>query len=62
MGRRAREEGGSGKPGQESGPVEYNGKRYLVLRNVRGVLAVYRVRTSGALKRLVRWPLALESA
>lgn len=32
------------------------GKQYVVLGNGNGVLAVYRVRPSGALKRLVRWP------
>lgn len=36
--------------------VEHEGKTYVVLSNVRGTLAVYRVRTSGQLKRLRRWP------
>jgi hypothetical protein len=36
--------------------VEHDGKLYVVLSNVRGTLAVYRVRTSGQLKRLRRWP------
>ncbi len=44
-----------------SGPQDWQGKRYVVLRNSRGVLAVYRVRTSGALKRLVRWPKEVEA-
>lgn len=44
-----------------SGPIESGGKLYVVLRNMNGVLAVYRVRTSGALKRLVRWPRELET-
>jgi hypothetical protein len=43
-----------------SGVVEHQGKRYVVLKNAKGVLAVYRVRTSGALKRLRRWPAGLE--
>ena len=47
--------------GSESGPAEHNGKRYVVLRNVNRVLAVYRVRTSGALKRLQRWPKEIET-
>ena len=47
------------QPGSESGPEELDGKGYVVLRNVRGILAVYRVRPSGALKRLRRWPAAL---
>jgi hypothetical protein len=36
------------------------GKRYVVLRNTKGVLAVYRVRNDGILKGLRRWPAALE--
>jgi hypothetical protein len=48
------------QPADSSGPTEHDGKRYIVLRNVNGILAVYRVRTSGALKRLARWPAALE--
>jgi hypothetical protein len=48
------------QPDSASGPVEWQGKTYVVLFNIRGVLAVDRVRTSGALKRLVRWPKAIE--
>jgi hypothetical protein len=44
------------QPGGGSGVVEHDGKLYVVLANVRGTLAVYRVRTSGQLKRLRRWP------
>jgi hypothetical protein len=44
------------QPANTSGPVEHEGKTYVVLENVRGTLAVYRVRTSGQLKRLRRWP------
>jgi hypothetical protein len=36
--------------------VEHAGKTYVVLFNVRGPLAVYRVRNDGLLKRLKRWP------
>jgi hypothetical protein len=36
--------------------AEHDGKTYVVLSNVRGTLAVYRVRTDGVLKRLRRWP------
>jgi hypothetical protein len=39
-----------------SGEDVYDGKRYVVLRNGSGVLAVYRVRNDGMLKRLRRWP------
>jgi hypothetical protein len=42
-----------------SGEEEVGGKNYVVLRNVRGVLAVYRVRNDGMLKRLRRWPAEL---
>ena len=43
-------------PANTSYVTEHNGKRYVVLENVNGVLAVYRVRTSGVLKGLRRWP------
>jgi hypothetical protein len=33
-----------------------------VLRNVNGVLAVYRIRNDGMLKRVRRWPQAVETA
>lgn len=39
--------------------VEVAGRQYIVLDNVRGVLAVYRVRNDGRLKRLKRWPAEL---
>lgn len=48
------------QPDSASGPVTYKGRQYVVLFNVRGVLAVYRVRTTGVLKRLVRWPHEIE--
>jgi hypothetical protein len=37
-----------------------DGRHYVVLRNVRGTLAVYRVRNDQMLKRLKRWPDALD--
>lgn len=43
-----------------SGETKHGGLRYVVLRNTRGVLAVYRVRNDGMLKRLKRWPNDLE--
>jgi hypothetical protein len=49
------------QPALDSGPVEYQGRTYVVLRNVRGVLAVYRLRTTGLLRRLKRWPKAIET-
>jgi hypothetical protein len=39
---------------------EARGKQYAVLRNGYRVLAVYRVRNDGMLKRLRRWPAGLE--
>lgn len=44
-----------------SGPATAGGLDYIVLRNISGVLAVYRVRPiSRTLKRLKRWPKAVE--
>jgi hypothetical protein len=43
----------------ESGVETINGKQYVVLRNVRGVMRVYRVRYDGVLKGLRRWPKEL---
>mgnify|MGYP003608147565 CR=1 FL=1 len=44
-----------------SGPATAGGIDYIVLRNLGGVLAVYRVMTqSRALKRLCRWPKGVE--
>jgi hypothetical protein len=48
--------GGIDQPAKSSGVVEHNGKAYVVLENVNGILAVYRVRNDGMLKRLRRWP------
>jgi hypothetical protein len=47
---------------QSSGVEELDGKTYVVLRNVNGVLALYRVRPQGPLRRLVRWPRAVIDA
>jgi hypothetical protein len=49
-------------PANDSGPVNAGGHDYVVLRNVNGVLAIYRVRNSGALKRLKRLPAGLQEA
>jgi hypothetical protein len=35
---------------------EHDGMRYVVLRNVNGVLAVYRITTQATLKAMKRWP------
>ena len=52
------------QPANYSGVEEHGGKQYVVLRNVNGVLAVYRVRNDGILKGLKRWPeeLAAEAS
>lgn len=50
------------QPANYSGVEEVAGKLYVVLRNVNGILAVYRVRTSGFLKELRRWPKELEES
>ncbi|HEX6524515.1 MAG TPA: hypothetical protein VF070_31610 [Streptosporangiaceae bacterium] len=35
------------------------GRRYVVLQNCKGVMAVYRVRPSGVLREMKRWPKAV---
>jgi hypothetical protein len=47
-------------PANDSYVTEHGGKFYVVLQNINGVLAVYRVRTSGVLKALRRWPKDIE--
>jgi hypothetical protein len=51
--------GGVDQP--KSGPATtlHDGKQYVVLRNTNGILAVYRIRNDGRLKRLRRWPAAV---
>lgn len=51
--------GGTDQPSAASGVAEHGGKQYVVLNNVAGVLAVYRVRNDGVLKRLARPPAVL---
>jgi hypothetical protein len=36
--------------------AEHDGRLYVVLSHASGILAVYRVRGSGALRRMKRWP------
>lgn len=43
-----------------SGVESNDGLDYVVLRNANGVLAAYRIRANGPLRRLKRWPSALE--
>jgi hypothetical protein len=40
--------------------VSPDGRYYVRLANVNGILAVYRVKPDGFLRRLKRWPKALE--
>lgn len=59
--RQIEEAGGLGEPIQPRAPTtcEVEGKKYVVLSNVRGVLAVYRVRVVNGkevLKGLKRYP------
>ena len=39
--------------------VEIRDKSYVVLSGVRGILAVYRIKPGGYVRRLVRYPRAL---
>jgi hypothetical protein len=60
----ARKHGGAvNQPGSHDSTVETDSreKAYVVLRNVNGVLAVYRIRNDGVLKGLKRWPKEIES-
>lgn len=47
------------QPSNDSEIREHDGKKYVVLVNVRGVLAVYRIKNDEALKRLRRYPKEL---
>ena len=51
--------GGNDQPAHTSGVREYGGKKYVVLDNINGVLAVYRIKNDGILKRMKRWPKEL---
>jgi hypothetical protein len=49
--------GGIDQPAGGGDVVEHQGRTYVVLSNVRGTLAVYRVRAyDGRLRRMRRWP------
>lgn len=51
--------GGTDQPRIDSRVVELDGKRYVLLHNVNDILAVYRVRNDGMLRRMRRWPSEL---
>ena len=48
------------QPSNTSELEHADGRSYVVLRSARGVLAVYRVRRDGRLRRLSRWPTGLD--
>ena len=48
--------GGTDQPLGGADVVEHEGKRYVVLSNLKGTLAVYRVRNNGMLKGMRRPP------
>jgi hypothetical protein len=49
------------QPAHYSGIRQHGGRRYVVLENMHGVLAVYRVMPSGRIRQLDDWPAALAS-
>ena len=57
----SKKEGGESpaQPSNSSAVTEFEGKRYVVLNNVNGILTVYGLRNDGVLKRLGRWPESL---
>jgi len=52
--------GGIDQPSNSSSVEEISGKWYVILRNINGILSVYRVRNDDKLKRLKRWPKDIE--
>ena len=54
--------GGVEQPSNGSDVIVFGGKTYVVLRNRRGILALYRLLRSGQLRRLRRYPVGLEKA
>lgn len=48
------------QPTSSSGVVEVDGRQYVVLAGGDGILAVYRFLTTGLLKRMKRWPEAID--
>ena len=48
------------QPSVDSGVQMLAGRSYAVLHNQGGILAVYGITQKGSLKRLRRWPAALE--
>lgn len=52
---------GAPQPSNVSAVEKHGDRNYAVLRNVSGVIAVYRVRNDQALRPLKRWPAAIGS-
>lgn len=52
---------GTAQPSNDSGVRSVDGMDYVVLENGNGILAVYRIKPDGFLKRLKRWPSELET-
>lgn len=53
--------GGPDQPGRDSEERDLDDRHYVVLRNARGLLAVYRLEGDGGLRRLGEWPEALNN-
>jgi len=49
------------QPSNTSGVVTHDGLTYIELHNGSGTLAVYRLLNNGRLKRLRRWPEAIDA-
>lgn len=49
------------QPGSESRVTDINGRTYVTVANSVRVLAVYRVKPDGVLRRLVRYPRQLNT-
>ena len=52
--------GGVDLPSTASDVIVFGGKTYAVLRNVHGILAIYRLLKSGQLRRLRRYPVGVD--
>ena len=48
--------GGTDQPANTSRVTQHDGLWYAVLENVRGTMAVYRLKNDGVLRKLRRWP------
>jgi len=55
-----RKTGANQQPANTSGVCQHGRKYYVVLKNVRGPLAVYQIKDDGSLKRLESWPKDIE--